>query len=54
MDIIDEYHLQAKFRADMHSVSICARRDPKQTWVLGHFQITKEYVEAIMMDWKDE
>jgi len=28
MDIIDEYRLEMKFRAYMHSISVCARWDP--------------------------
>lgn len=54
LDIINNYRLEAKFRADMHNVSICARQDPEKTWILCNFQITKEEVEAIMTDWKDE
>lgn len=38
----------------MHYVYVCARWDPKKTWVLGHFQITMAEVEAIMTDWKDD
>lgn len=53
MDIINEYHLQAKFKADMHSISVCAWRDLEGTWVLSHFQINKEDVEAIMTYWKE-
>jgi len=47
-DIIDEYRIQAKLQADMDSVSSCAQWDLEATWVLSHFQITKEYVETIM------
>jgi len=51
---MNDYRLQARFRVDMHGISICARRDLEKTWVLGHFHITREEFKAIMTDWKDE
>lgn len=37
-DLIDEYHLQVKFQADMHNVYIRAQRDPDENWVMSQFQ----------------
>jgi len=53
-DLIDEYRMQVKFQVDIHNVYIWARRDPEETWILSHFQITKEDIETIMQDWKFE
>ena len=35
-------------------MSIYARQDPEVTWVMSHFQVTKEDIETIMQDWKAE
>lgn len=50
IEIIDEYQLQERFKVDMHYVYACARWDPEKTWILDHFQITLQEVEAIMQD----